>query len=187
MVAHNLAVTSVLVLVSMSTAQTTVCTAKQSSYLSSASDWPKPTGDLSSFIDSYSSAHNGMFSGCSEFTNDLPSSLSTPYQEWVTSVDQWSSSFESMVSSAGSTCQALVAPVVIALPQCPDSSFAAVTTGNSGSNPTAASAGSSASVQASSTAASESSSTISLSLGFNPLVFGVMVCASIAGPFFVTA
>lgn len=132
----------------MVSAQTSPCPDQQSSLLSSAQQFPTPSGDLGSYFSSFSSAHNGVFSGCQDFTSPMPSSLTSPYQAWVTSVSDWSTSLESTISAAQSTCQALVVPIVIALPRCPSEmavTGSATATGSSSASATSSTASSSAS------------------------------------------
>lgn len=107
-----------LLALTTASAMQTPCPSQQSALQSSASQWPTPSGDLGIYISSYSSAHNGVFSNCQGLTSGMPTSLSSTYQDWVTSVNDWSTSFESTVSAAASTCIALVANVVIPLPRC---------------------------------------------------------------------
>ncbi|KAJ9607712.1 hypothetical protein H2200_007790 [Cladophialophora chaetospira] len=157
------------------------CPGKQQELLSSASEWPKPTGGVSSWMSSYHTSHRSAFSDCEDFTNGMPSSLSSPYQDWVTSVSEWSASFESMVSVASSTCLALVAPVVVAIPRCPNDAAAIATSKSSGSSATSASAGSIAPSVSSPSSASSSSGTTSLNRDSHLLVWAAIACSTVVG------
>ena len=163
------------------TALESPCPGKQAALQSSAEEWPTPTGDVSSYISSFSSANNGVFSNCEDFTSGMPSSLSSPYQAWVTSVSDWSTNFESTRAAAASTCLALVAVVVIPIPQCPDDGAAvAVATGDSGSSATEQSASSSATGDAAqSTDGSSGAASISAAWSFS--LSAMMACAGAIG------
>lgn len=145
-------------LLSIVSAAPSACPSLQQAIVSSASDWPKPTGDLSSYISSFSSAHNGMFTNCEVFTSGMPSSLSGPYQSWVTSVSEWSTSFVASVSAEASTCNALNANVVIATPLCPNGNVAGANSSPTSAASTSGSASSSSTATASSASGSSGAS-----------------------------
>lgn len=119
---------------STSSALLSPCPSQQASLASSAEQYPKPTGGLSSYISSYSSANNGVFSNCDDFTGDMPATLSGPYQNWVTEVSSWSASLESTISAAHSTCLALVVNIVVATPLCKAVADGATTPSATGSS-----------------------------------------------------
>jgi hypothetical protein len=109
-----------------------------------------------SYISSASSAHHGVFSGCDDLTSNMPSSISSSYQDWVTSVSDWSVSLQSTIDAGQSTCLALVVPIVIATPLCAGDSPAAET----GATTTASGSGTAAATNSDSSALASATSSV---------------------------
>lgn len=180
-------VTFLLSLLTLATSQAlSPCPTQHSSLQSRASAWPKPTGDLSSYISSYSSAHNGVFSSCGDFIGSMPPSLTSGYSSWATEVSTWSTSLESTVSAAQETCLALVVVVVITDPyECTGADGGSVGTAVSSTGSSAAATSTAASAQSSANSGAGSHGTGGSGSGSVPLMvmvvgaglFGVLAIA----------